>query len=218
MQLWQPGISQASSLAWWARTYDGGCRKEARGRRRPSVNAALRKEFLKERKILTKIHHLGKAGVHVHLFFSPPALRSRLRSASPRALGCPFLSQTASSQLWLVQENGTLLAANKSPTQERGESHPPGAASEFAVTPRGQGGLRLYFNGNGVMVLWGLGIQEFHQKAVYAHSSLSCPKTSKWWHRTIKIPLFMHFPRKCYNLVLLRAGNLWVHAFLIIDH
>lgn len=169
-------------------------------RRQGGGDQALYKYSFKERIIFEQNPSYRKSWcLHLSFFFS--ALRPQPCPASPRALGCPFLFQIISSQLWLLHENGTLLSGNKFPTQERGASHTSEATSESVVTPWGQVGLRLYFNDDGVTTPWGLSIQEFHQKAVYAHSSLSCPRTSKWWRRTIKIPLFMRFLPQHYNLV-----------------
>lgn len=190
-------LSHSSSLAW--RGEDRRQGKEDR----PSLNAASRKEFY-----LTKIHHLEKVSVCFYLFLSLSGLRSQPSSASPRALGCSLSPRSRSylANYDFSRKMNTSRWKQILPIRE-GTSHTPEATSEFVITPGGQEGLRLYFNDHGVKGLWRLSIQEFHQKAVYAHSSLSCPRTSKWWHRTIKIPLFVHFPPKCYNLVLLRAGN-----------
>lgn len=195
-----PSPSHTPNLAWWGE--DVRWQKKAKGRRH-----TLCKCSFQERITLDQNPSFGKSWCLYLCFLSSVCPEMPAIFCQPRSTGLPISLPDHIYPLWLLQEDGTLPAGSKSPTWERGMSHTPEATSQFVITPWGQEGLRLYFNDHGVVALWRSGIQEFPQMAVSAHSSLSCPRTLKWWHRTIKIALFVHFPPKCYNLGLWRAGN-----------
>lgn len=128
---------------------------------------------------LTKSNPLEKASFYIFFFFFPLALRSDPSFTIPQVLSNYFSARSHATYGDFSRKTKFLSVEIHSLHRIGSKSHSGGHIPEFVIIPSGQEDLQLCFQAHRMAAAWGMSIQEVHQQAVDAHSSLSCPQLSK---------------------------------------